>query len=115
MNKNTILTIIVIALFAGSGAVLYFGLFKSSGTAPSPIEENQKNIVDLMPYGENLTFDILSKRTDAAPPYLYKKVEPTLDAGHTTRDLMQNLDLGTGSGGTSPTPDLSGRDFLLTR
>lgn len=94
MNKNSIMILLVIVLFGASGAVLYFGLFRNDGGASiAAIESNQKNIIDLMPYGESLNFDIVTKRPNASAPYQYKQVTSG-DVGKQASDLFRNLEAG---------------------
>ncbi len=118
MSKNSILASIIVVVLIAAGGVLYFGIFKSGAGVndQAPIDANQQNIVNLMPYGEQLNFNIIKNRTDAEAPYSYKKVSPTEDIGHEQNDLFINLDVGVEATGVpKPTVNVEGREFLLPR
>lgn len=98
MNKNTILTVIVILLFGISGAVIYYGIFAQPSATTMPIEANQRNIVNLMPYGEKLDFSPLEERPGVLPPYVYKQLNPAQDVGVQVRDMIRNATPGEPGG-----------------
>lgn len=98
-TKNTLLTLLVVILFAVSGAVIYFGIFnKSSETAAlaGSLESGQANIVNLMPYGEDLDFTAVSGRTNVDPPLVYKEVKSE-DIGIQAKDILRNANSSGGS------------------
>lgn len=79
-SKNTILILVVVVLFVLSGIILYRGLFQGGGdnsvASISSIQESQKEIVNLLPYGTTLNFDAVEKRTEATSTVVYTPVDP---------------------------------------
>jgi hypothetical protein len=80
-SKNTILVLVVVILFALSGIVLYRGLFKGGASADvasiSSIQESQREIVNLLPYGTTLNFNTVEKRSSTTNTVVYAPVDQT--------------------------------------
>lgn len=70
---------IVVVLLGASALVLYRGFSGNSlavvSTDPD-IAGTQKEIVDLLPYGENLNFSEIKKRGETAKSVEYESVKP---------------------------------------
>ena len=94
-KKNITLAIVVVVLFGASGWVIYTGIFKDTSsviTGDTPnFESNQKNIVKLLPYGDRLDFSVITDRSDSEAPYEYKKIDPSLDVGVDTKNLIGHI------------------------
>lgn len=89
-NKNLLLTLLVVVLFAVSGAVVYFGIFNKTSTfTGGAIDVTEKPPVNLMPYGEDLNFDKVTNRVNVNPPIQYKQVAPQ-DVGVDTNTMIRN-------------------------
>jgi hypothetical protein len=99
MSKNIILTIVVVCLFGFSGAIIYFGIFSKPNTSTLPIDANQKNIVNLLPYGEDLGFGPLENRAGVAQPFVYRQLNPAQDVGVPVQDIMKNAATDTPGAG----------------
>lgn len=76
-KKNTILVLVVVALFIASGVVLYRG-FSGGGTVGGAIPDiasGQKDIVNLLPYGTSLDFSAIKARSTSSTPFVYETVD----------------------------------------
>lgn len=76
-SKNTILILVVVALFVASGVVLYRG-FSGGGSAAGGVADiagAQKEIVNLLPYGTNLDFSKVKTRAQSTTPFVYETVD----------------------------------------
>jgi hypothetical protein len=77
-NKNTILVIVIAALFVASGVVLYKGIFANSAAVVqnvSDIASAQKEIVNLLPYGTSLDFTKVKTRATSSTGITYEQVD----------------------------------------
>ena len=75
-SKNTILILVVVALFIASGVVLYRGFAGGGSTGGIPdIAGAQKEIVNLLPYGTNLDFAKIKSRAASTTPFVYETVD----------------------------------------
>ncbi len=99
-KKNIILILVIVVLFVASGLIVYNGIFSkdSSLTFSSPhISASQKEIVNLLPYGDKLDFSSIQNRSQNARAFTYEQV----DAASVGVDIHGLI--ATGGENTSPT------------
>ncbi len=118
-TKTIVLSAIICALFIGSGVILYNGFSGDPSAIVSSdpdIASAQKNIVNILPYGENLDFGKVKKRVDADGVFAipYETVNPS-EVGIRKQELI-SPSYGapatsplTSPGGENPVPIRSSR------
>jgi hypothetical protein len=77
-NKNKILVAVILVLFVASGMVLYNG-FSGSGASTTGVQDiaaGQKEIVNLLPYGDKLDFTRVKSYTATARPFTMEPLDP---------------------------------------
>ncbi len=119
-SKNLILTLIIVVLFIASAVVLYNGF--SSGSqdllSGSPdVAAAQKEIVNVLPYGEKLDFSKVKERDGHAEVFRaqYQELNPA-EVGISKQELVSpnfgapaTAPLVLPPGGDNPSPVRSGR------
>lgn len=89
MNKKIIIEVIVTtAAFVGSGVVLYKGLH----SAPLPISSVPASAIavgNVLPYGDNFDFSILTKQKLEFGKVIYKVLDPQSEVGVETKNLIR--------------------------
>lgn len=114
-KKNIILIAIVILIFGAAGFIVYKGLFSSKieeiSKASPDFEANQKNIVNMLPYGTNLNLDALESRPEVNK-FEYKPVTPP-EVGVAPETMIRNIDVSEKSDVDDFTSRLSDTDRLL--
>lgn len=95
MTKKKIIQIIIIIIgFAGSGFVIYNGMFKSSSPSPATSSGTEQSIEaisskKILPLGESLDFDILQKNNLQFGLLEVPQLNPILEVGIPESQLIK--------------------------
>jgi hypothetical protein len=101
-KRNIILTFVIIGLFAASAFIIYQGIYaKSSGTnvivsAVPDVAGSQKEIINLLPYGDKLDFTQVKSRHETTQVFKYETVDSN-SVGVDTRSLIAQGLAGEGT------------------
>lgn len=92
-KRDIILTFVIIGLFAASGLIIYQGLYANSSgasvivSAVPDVAGNQKEIVNLLPYGDSLDFARVKSRRETTQVFKYEPVDSN-NVGVDTHNLI---------------------------
>ena len=95
MDKKKIIQIAVIVLaFGGSGFVLYNGMFKSKPSSIVPAAVSGTGIgqsapVQILPYGSELNFSVLSKQKQQYGAVSFPQINTSTDISIPVTDLVR--------------------------
>ncbi len=77
-SKNTILALVVVALFVASGAVIYRGFFAKTDVPAVVVGAAGTNkVVSVMPYGSTLDFSKIIEKSQNSTTFRYEVVDPS--------------------------------------
>ena len=77
-SKNTILVLVVVALFVASGAVIYRGSFAKTDVPAVVVGAAGTNkVVSVMPYGSTLDFSKIIEKSQNSTTFRYEVVDPS--------------------------------------
>lgn len=92
-KRNIILTLVIIGLFAASALIIYEGIYANSSganvlvSAAPDVAGSQKEIINLLPYGDKLDFTLVKSRHEATQVFKYEPVDSN-NVGVDTHSLI---------------------------
>ncbi|MBL8031095.1 MAG: hypothetical protein JNK33_02100 [Candidatus Doudnabacteria bacterium] len=92
-KRNIILSLVIVVLFAASALIIYQGIYANSsgagvivGAAPD-VTGNQKEIINLLPYGNELDFSQVKSRHETTQVFKYEQLDAN-SVGVDTHNLI---------------------------
>lgn len=106
-KRNIILIFITIGLFAASGLVIYEGIYANSSganaivSATPDVAGSQKEIINLLPYGDKLDFSQVKSRSGTTEVFKYEQLDSNRVGVDTHSLIAQGLAAESSSQKTS--------------
>lgn len=80
-KRNIILILVIVGLFAASALIIYEGIYANSSgasvivSAAPDVVGSQKEIINLLPFGDKLDFSQVQSRHEATQVFKYQPVD----------------------------------------